>query len=134
MKKWIKALRSGKYRQGQNTLKQFDSKGQPKHCCLGVLCELYNDTMKKNKKKTLPEKVINNYDFNYGITKFGSKTDILPKEVMKWSGIKDNIGAFIPLSKSNEGISHEENLADLNDSGRKFQTIANIIEKNYEQI
>jgi len=52
-KKWIKALRSGKYKQGKGYLKQFTSKNEPRHCCLGVLCELYNDTMKKNYKKTL---------------------------------------------------------------------------------
>ena len=36
MKKWIKALRSGKYKQGQRRLRTFDGK----FCCLGVLCDI----------------------------------------------------------------------------------------------
>ena len=35
-KRWIKALRSGKYQQGNGWLKKKD-----KYCCLGVLTELY---------------------------------------------------------------------------------------------
>ena len=34
-KKWIEALRSGRFKQGKNALKTND-----KHCCLGVLCEV----------------------------------------------------------------------------------------------
>jgi len=33
--KWVKALRSGKYKQGRNRLRKKD-----RFCCLGVLCEL----------------------------------------------------------------------------------------------
>jgi len=103
MKKWVKALRSGKFKQGQGTLKQFNSRGVAQHCCLGVLCELYNDSMRKSKKKTLPEKVYDNdCDFSHGYSRFGGEYD------------------------------HEESLADLNDSGRKFKTIAGIIEKYWE--
>lgn len=129
MKKWIKALRSEKYKQGMGTLKQYNRKGEAQHCCLGVLCDLYNQEMKKNKKKTLPEKVYDNdSDFSYGYCRFGGKKEDLPEEVMKWSGIKNSIGKF------NLSDVHYETLADLNDTGRKFKTIADIIEKNYEQL
>mgnify|MGYP007046850129 CR=1 FL=1 len=80
-KKWVKALRSGKFKQGQGTLKQYDSEGNIKHCCLGVLCELYNETMKKNKKKTLPEKFDNDRDFFYGYSRFGGKKRICQKRL-----------------------------------------------------
>jgi len=131
MKKWVKALRSGKFKQGQGTLKQYDSEGNIKHCCLGVLCELYNETMKKNKKKTLPEKVCDNdSDFSYGYSRFGGKKEDLPKELMKWDGIGNSMGAFT----TDNPIHDQYNLADLNDTGRKFTTIANIIEKNVENI
>lgn len=131
MKKWVKALRSGKYKQGQGTLKQFNKKGQTQHCCLGVLCELYNNEMKKNKKKILSEKVCtNDSDFSFGYVRFDNKKEDLPKNVMKWAGIKDSIGKFYddiyPLG--------QPCLADLNDIGKKFTTIANIIEKNYETL
>lgn len=138
MKKWIKALRSGKYKQGQGTLKQYNRKGEAQHCCLGVLCELYNQEMKKNKKKTLPEKICNNnYDFDNGYTRFGNKTDDLPKEVMKWSGINNSLGTIKKEETwfgNYKVSSSSETLADLNDSGRKFKTISNIIEKNYENL
>ena len=137
MVKWVKALRSGKFKQGQGTLKQFNKKGQEQHCCLGVLCELYNDTMKKNKKKTLPEKVCDNdRDFSYGYSRFGGKKEDLPKEVKDWSGIKTSLGRFEITKTDEDGIEdyEVETLADLNDLGKKFKTIANIIEKNYENL
>ena len=131
MKKWIKALRSGKYKQGTGTLKQYNSKGQAQHCCLGVLCELYNTTMKKNKKKVLPEKVCDNdSDFSHGYSRFGGKKEDLPKEVKDWAGMNSSLGKFYP----DNGPNFEETLADLNDTGRKFKTIADIIEKNYENL
>jgi hypothetical protein len=37
-KKWIEALRSGKYKQGREYLKKDGF-----HCCLGVACEIYNE-------------------------------------------------------------------------------------------
>lgn len=39
-KKWVEALRSGKYQQGTNYLKQRGESGVIRHCCLGVLCEI----------------------------------------------------------------------------------------------
>ena len=129
MKKWVKALRSGKYKQGGGTLKQYNSKGVAQHCCLGVLCELYNDSMRKSKKKVLPEKVYDNDgDFSFGYCRFGGHKEDLPKEVKNWAGINNNLGKFY-LSDG-----HYECLADLNDMGKKFKTIADIIEKNYEQL
>ena len=133
MKKWIKALRSGKFKQGTGTLKQYNSKGQAQHCCLGVLCELYNQEMKKSKKKTLPEKVYDNdYDFSHGYSRFGGKKDNLPKEVKDWAGIKNSLGKFYVEDFGNNLCLGENSLADLNDTGRKFKTIADIIEKNWE--
>ncbi len=38
--KWVKALRSGKYKQGTGYRKSLDSKGTPIYCCLGVAEEL----------------------------------------------------------------------------------------------
>ena len=129
MKKWVKALRSGKFKQGTGTLKQYNSKGEAQHCCLGVLCELYNSEMKKSKKKTLLEKVYDNdMDFSFGYSRFGGSKEDLPKDVMKWSGIKNSLGQF------NLSDNHYETLADLNDLGRKFKTIADIIEKNWESL
>ena len=133
---WVKALRSGKYKQGENYLKQFNSKGQPRHCCLGVLCELYNDTMKKNHKRTISVEECNNEPaLDHGYVKFGNKDGSLPNIVRKWAGIKNEMGTFSYIAKDAYGtFKTTESLADLNDSGKKFSTIASIIEKNVEKI
>jgi len=42
-KLWLKALRSGKYRQGRSELISqplFGEKGRTSYCCLGVLCKI----------------------------------------------------------------------------------------------
>lgn len=37
---WVKALRSGKYRQGKGSLKEENLSGETEFCCLGVLNEV----------------------------------------------------------------------------------------------
>lgn len=129
MKKWVKALRSGKFKQGTGILKQFNSKGEAEHCCLGVLCELYNQDMKKNKKKMLPEKILDNdSDFSHGYTKFDNRADVLPNSVAIWAGMDSDNPRYI------DSMENVIFLSDLNDTGRKFKTIANIIEKNWENL
>ncbi len=41
---WVKALRSGKYKQGQGTMCRLDSKGAYSFCCIGVLADENIDT------------------------------------------------------------------------------------------
>jgi hypothetical protein len=135
-KKWIKALRSGKYKKGFGYLKQYNSRGQSRHCCLGVLCELYNETMKKNHKKTLTvSSNWHDFDENNGFVLFNRKSGSLPKVVKNWAGIKDETGEFIYKVKDRYGeYKQNQNLSILNDTGSKFSTIANIIEKNVDNI
>jgi len=125
-KKWVKALRSGKYKQGQSWLKQYDKKGQERHCCLGVLCELYNDEMKKKHKKSLNTKIVDGWAERR--ISFNKQDQGLPVVVKKWAGMKDSLGYFIADTEFSEC------LADLNDMGTKFKTIANTIEKNVENL
>ncbi len=40
--KWLEALESGNYKQGQGRLCALTDKGDKAYCCLGVLCELLN--------------------------------------------------------------------------------------------
>jgi hypothetical protein len=126
-KKWVKALRSGKYKQGQSWLKQYDKKGQERHCCLGVLCELYNDEMKKKHKKSLNSKIVDGCEAQR--ISFNKQEQGLPSVVKKWAGMKDSLGYFV-----NTNREFSECLADMNDIGVKFKTIANTIEKNIENI
>lgn len=135
-KKWIKALRSGKYKQGQSFLKYYNNKNEPRHCCLGVLCELYNETMKKNHKKILEVKTCNDeYSIKNGYVRFNGKEGGLPTAVKKWAGMKNELGLFEYIETDRYGsFSSQEDLATLNDNGTKFPTIAKIIEKNIENL
>lgn len=36
---WLKALRSGKYKQGRHALRNYNEEGSD-YCCLGVLCDV----------------------------------------------------------------------------------------------
>jgi hypothetical protein len=38
--KWVKALRSGRYKQTTGVLSEHDSSGREANCCLGVLCRV----------------------------------------------------------------------------------------------
>lgn len=40
-KRWISALRSGKFRQGRGVLHRSDNRGD-RYCCMGILCVLGN--------------------------------------------------------------------------------------------
>jgi hypothetical protein len=96
-KKWVKALRSGKYSQAKGQLKTTEG-----YCCLGVLCDL---AVKAGVLKVFP-------------TGRGN----LPLNVKRWAGLVDPAG----------GYDGHQNLADDNDSGNRFKTIANIIESEPE--
>jgi len=109
MKKWVKALRSGEFEQVKYRLNE-----NGKHCCLGVLCDL----------ALVDGKVECNVN-DENLTIYGAigKHDVLPEEVMEWSGIKTNKGSLGCIS-----------LVLLNDHGTSFNEIANIIEKHYKEL
>lgn len=125
-KKWIKALRSKKYARGESYLKQSVN-GKVKHCCLGVLCEIYNDDMKSNKKKTLKTRKKKLY-LNNDYWTFNNSSGLLPYVVRKWASIKDEHGRF------RQGTAAAVSLVALNDNGKSFNHIAKVIEKNVEKL
>lgn len=66
-KKWLKALRSGRYEQGQGQLKTPSDK----FCCLGVLCDILDPDYWDSADYfvadgVLPEKFLEKADFNDG--------------------------------------------------------------------
>ena len=98
--KWVKALRSGEYKQGRCSLRDVTDC----HCCLGVLCDLHGDKWDK-----LPDGSGWRYD-GIGIL-------YLPDSVRKW--------ADIPLNEP-----HTSKLMGMNDQGVPFAEIADYIEVN----
>jgi hypothetical protein len=104
-KRWVAALRSGEYRQGEGVLRTPTDK----HCCLGVLCDLVDPTA-----WVTPDNSDNSADYVW---------------------VKNNYRAYtsIGLEALNSiGLTPEkqDNLIDLNDrEGRSFAEIAQYIEE-----
>lgn len=102
--KWLTALRSGEYKQGQNFL---HARSDNSWCCLGVLCDLHK---KETGSQWLDEEYVR-----------GGYDDMLPAEVQEWSGV-DDIGLFY----GTKGTSHS--LSGINDSSHDFKDVINAIE------
>jgi|LakMenE01Jun11ns_1017448.scaffolds.fasta_scaffold9958319_2 hypothetical protein len=125
---WIKALKSGKYKQGRGTLRTDDDK----FCCLGVLCDLYDKDRKAKKKKSIKvSKPKYNGNKDKVCYKYGNTYDYLPSEVRKWAGMKSNNGSFC------HDDSTYLDLAIINDDEshlgyKNFKQIAKIIEQNVD--
>lgn len=125
---WIKALRSGKYKQGKYVLHTDDNK----FCCLGVLCDVYNKEQKKNKKKTLKVSCADNDD-GLKCFKYNNECSYLPKIVRDWAGIKSDRG-YLEIEED-----YTDSLAGLNDgdidtNGKTFKQIAKIIETHVDSL
>lgn len=103
---WVAALRSGEYKQGKNYL---DSEG--KHCCLGVLCRVAMRNglplIERSRQAT---------------TTFDGSDQIVPKAAMDWVGLQEDDGTY----RADLEVWHS--LAELNDGGRSFESIADLIE------
>lgn len=121
-KKWVKALRSGKYKQTQSRLQSPDGS----FCCLGVLCDLEYDGhwLMKVKKiqnywgdEIAEEKNVVLIPANGGkcLRPGEEESAVLPRK------FRDKLGLSLP--------QHDE-LAEMNDEGKSFIEIADWIEEN----
>ena len=132
MEKWVNALRSGKYRKGRNRLCTISNNGNKKWCCLGVLCDLYiAENPSDLRSITLFDGFILKRVVNYDDGCFPTIA-ILPNKVALWAGIADKTGKF-----TNQRTSQNTCLTELNDckrNKRSFKRMADIIEKNWEQL
>lgn len=128
-KKWVAALRSGKYMQGQMRLKRSSTADKVAHfCCLGVLCDLYSKEVGVEWTRSKPSFACSEYD-NYAIC---DKNTTLPDEVKKWMGALDKQynPEGVPLESS-----YEQQLIRLNDiKYATFFQIADYIEANMDAI
>jgi hypothetical protein len=119
--KWVEALRSGEYNQGKNYLKRKTG-DETSHCCLGVLCELYNEL---NEEKIAESSMwLGEKGDKDKIHSFDGATAVLSYKVQIWAGLGD-----ISSNEINSSI-----LTGMNDGSSSFQEIANFIEKNIENL
>lgn len=116
-KKWVAALRSGKYAQGRNFLRRISTEhGTPDaYCCLGVACDLY---AQDKGGEWAARSLRGPQTFS---TRRDSSSTNLPLEVGMRLGLVD-------FSSGSKAVSK---LIDMND--RKlcsFEEIASFIERN----
>lgn len=110
--KWVKALRSGDYKQTRYQLRTTEG-----YCCLGVLCDLY---IKETNKASWNKFTTNIYEFAGPEGEF-EKLQV-PYSVMKWAGIdsRDPLINTVPASLFND------------DCRLTFEEIADKVEKHLE--
>ena len=151
MNKWVKALRSGKYKQCREQLCSVSgTTGEESYCCLGVLTDLYLKERKRQKKgpnikffHTYTKEDMD-HDLNYSKWEVDGEVGCLPAEVAEWAGFNTATDDYKTGCFSNGKT--EIDLALLNDGGldptdvskttkpKSFKQIAAVIEKNYEHI
>lgn len=118
-KKWTEALRSGRYTQGKDSLRDVNDN----FCCLGVLCDI------AKQEGVIPEPWFSpTYDeWNYGkVSDSDSRSGTLPVSVQDW--------AYADFDPEDKQLSDPElgdkTASDWNDSyGADFNKIANLIEE-----
>lgn len=98
IRKWVKALRSGKYKQGRRQLRSGTKKDGYSYCCLGVACEVLG-------------------------VRYRSKNGTLPAEAMAMLGVKNCQGKYTPGDLSLRSL-----VMDNDHRRESFKQIAKIIE------
>ena len=105
MRKWVAALRSGKYEQTSDELKTTDPDGQCRYCCLGVLREI---------EPRIKQESIDS-----------SHSELLDNE-----SLFEHLG----LSDCPRLVFDQRDYAKLNDDGKTFGEIATVLETDFPEI
>jgi hypothetical protein len=106
--RWVKLLRSGKFKQGQRYLRDFDDS----YCCLGVLLSAVDSKSWKSVK---------------------IKTEYAFQELKEWKHPgRADLDFLTKAFLKKVGMTDEQqrHLAVMNDTGKSFKRIATYIEKN----
>lgn len=120
--KWVEALRSGKYQQGQLALRPEETQ----FCCLGVLCDIIapNDWM----MPPMTNKAYTNKQYVFLKGNGEHEGQVLPPTVKLAAGMNSDNGMYHPAEGSAVALS------EMNDSGSSFAELANFIELNWKQL
>lgn len=116
VKLWIEALRSGKFEQCQNQLRKTGTDGTYYYCCLGVASQLYMEQTGEGEWEFAADHRIDQF-------KVGNfrNSGLLTNQVREWLGLQSAAGGY----NTEEGHG---SLAILNDLGKTFEEIADVIE------
>lgn len=144
IRRWVDALRSGKYKQGEGALVtvEFPEDGGERkeyHCCLGVLCELAAEAGVATRSES-------SVKAHGGWVTFNGETGMPDYKVMEWAGVSQwmvdspepqrgqqiipdcdcGVCKNIPVGRQRSGLSA------LNDNhGTPFNVIADLVEKEW---
>lgn len=111
--KWLEALRSGKYKQGDRYLRRRTSEKGEGFCCLGVLCDIMQPEGWRDHSPDAQDVIV-------GFAGGGS-------EVV---GVFQGYPPAALLDQAGLDVDTSRELARLNDQGRTFAEIADIIERD----
>jgi hypothetical protein len=129
-KKWIDALRSGKYDQGSEKLRSHQG-----FCCLGVLCDLYSHEKNQGwdfKGYSENSEEDNTYPTDYWY--FDGESEFLPDSVMEWAGMafkNPSVRVDVTDNDDEDDWFYHDEIANLNDSGYSFKELSNVIEQQF---
>lgn len=127
-KKWLKALRSGNYKQGTEVLMYSSKEYGDRYCCLGVLCDIVKDEMGDDfdfYNWTLPPKEVWELVLTKDtLKKAGASAEALWNDYYASMGLDEASLSVLPLTMRNDGNGLFEGRQ------RSFKKIANIIEKH----
>ena len=115
--KWVAALRSGDYKQGRGALKATTFRGD-EFCCLGVLCDISLEELKLDIM----------IDEETGLTYFNKNRSTLPASVQGWADLSEYGELVMPVHPYYGG-ERIVALTGLNDQGKSFEEIADLIEQ-----
>lgn len=116
-REWLRALRSGEYRQVTGALETHAG-----NCCLGVACRVFDKRFPDVLKIEKDEKEMSD-GMTVSTTIFNNEEGVLPPLVRQALGLGDSEGVFYP-----EDAEVQQTLAELNDNGKSFTAIADVIE------
>lgn len=105
---WVRALQSGAFTQAQGALRTSDGM-----CCMGVACELYNPRAWETQKE--------------GVVYFMGDYQVPPEAVVDFYGLRNDTGSLKINGKN-------EDLTALNDEGKSFEEIADLIEAHADEL
>ena len=113
MEKWVRALRSGKYKHGRCQLNSGNA-----YCCLGVLCEMFIA-----EGGTLNVRCLHRREDE--VTEYNGETAYPPDAVLRWASIR---------SVSGQASSAEHSVAAVNDTADSFTPSIEYIEQHWENM
>ena len=124
--KWINALRSGEYEQSSKGFLHIADEFSERYCCLGVLCDLY--AKERNKEWTKEYKGWTKR-YNGRILDFEGEDQYPPQSVVEWAGLPEKSPSIKFSGEIDDCEFENPELAELNDDGISFNTIADLIEQ-----